>query len=133
MSIQHVLQLLERAHSLVKQRDEFRIYTMKEATLTMICKSLGVKRPIVDLCLHDGNDFLDVRSKLVKTLRAKDSTGIRFLHGPSETGKTYDLRYLINEIKSKPMIDVPSDFVHVRISSKMSKSESFIFVFLLYP
>ncbi|CAF5170590.1 unnamed protein product, partial [Rotaria magnacalcarata] len=35
-----------------------------------------------------------------------------FLHGPPGTGKTYYLRYLINEIKDKSLIYVPPDLVN---------------------
>ena len=75
-----------------------------------------MKKPhILDLSLHYGDDFPKLHEQLVKALQAKKSNGISFLHGPPGTGKTYYLRYLINEIKGKQLIYIPPDFVQVRM------------------
>ncbi|CAF1080842.1 unnamed protein product [Rotaria sordida] len=74
--------------------------------------SILIKRPIIkDLRLNYGDGFLEVHEKLLKRLREADSTGITFLHGPPGTGKTFYIRYLINEISEKSLIYVPPDLV----------------------
>ena len=76
---------------------------------------IRMKKPhISDLKLHYGDDFPEMHEDLLETLQEKDSTGITFLHGLPGTGKTYYLRYLINEIKDKSLIYVPPDLVNVR-------------------
>ena len=76
-----------------------------------------MKKPrILDLALHYGDDFPKLHDQLIKALQKKNSTGISFLHGPPGTGKTYYLRYLVNEIKGKQLIYIPPDLVQVRIS-----------------
>lgn len=77
-------------------------------------KRIEMKKPhIIDIRLHYGDDFPEIHTELVKALQEKDSTGITFLHGPPGTGKTYYLRYLINEIKDKTLIYIPPDLVQV--------------------
>ena len=76
-----------------------------------------MKKPrISDLGLHYGDDFSKLHDQLLKALEQKNSTGITLLHGPHGTGKTYYIRYLINEIKGKQVIYIPPDLVQVRIS-----------------
>lgn len=102
---------------------KFKLYPVTEATLQMVCQderrgfytsSIQMKKPhIADLKLHYGDDFPEIHEELIGTLQEKDSTGITLLHGPPGTGKTYYLRYLINEIKDKSLIYVPPDMVKV--------------------
>jgi len=76
--------------------------------------SIRMKKPhITDLKLHYGDEFPDIHAELLETLQEKDSTGITFLHGPPGTGKTYYIRYLINEIVDKSLIYVAPDLVNV--------------------
>lgn len=73
-----------------------------------------MKKPhIADLKLHYGDDFPDIHAELLEELQEKDSTGITLLHGLPGTGKTFYIRYLINEIKDKNIIYVPPDLVTV--------------------
>ncbi|CAF2916461.1 unnamed protein product [Rotaria sp. Silwood2] len=71
------------------------------------------KSHITDVKLHYGDDFPDIHAELLEVLQEKDSTGINFLHGPPGIGRTFYLRYLINEIKDKNLIHVPPDLVNV--------------------
>ena len=96
---------------------------MTSATLQMVChdaqngfytSSIRMKKPhITDLKLQYGDEFPDIHEQLLEIRQEKDSTGITFLHGPPGTGKTYYLRYLINEIENKSLIYVPPDLVNV--------------------
>ncbi|CAF0976990.1 unnamed protein product [Adineta ricciae] len=121
LQIFHVPQTAERARTLLQQLSKFKIYPVSEATLQMVChderrgfytSSIHMKKPhIPDLKLHYGDDFPEIHEELIETLQEEDSTGITLLHGPPGTGKTYYLRYLINEIKDKSLIYVPPDMV----------------------
>ena len=96
---------------------------LPKATLKMVCQGgylgfdttpIQMKKPhILDLRLHYGDDFPEIHTELLKALQEKNSTGITFLHGSPGTGKTYYLRYLINELKDKPLIYIPPDLVQV--------------------
>ncbi|CAF3601937.1 unnamed protein product [Rotaria socialis] len=118
----HVPQTAERARILLKQLTNFQIFPLTEATLHMVCHNaqrgfytspIRMKKPhITDLKLHYGENFLDIHKELLETLQEKDSTGITLLHGPPGTGKTFYLRYLINEIQGKHVIFVPPDLVN---------------------
>ncbi|CAF1665687.1 unnamed protein product [Rotaria sp. Silwood1] len=118
----HVPQTTERARILLQQLSKFKLFPVTEATLQMVChdtqrgfytSSIRMKKPhITDLKIHYGDDFPDIHTELLEVLQEKDSTGITFLHGPPGTGKTFYLRYLINEIKDKNLIYVPPDLVN---------------------
>ena len=123
MQIFHVPQTAERARMLLQQLSKFKLFPVTEATLKMVChdtqrgfytSSIRMQKPhITDLKLHYGEGFSDIHKELLETLQQRDSTGITFLHGPSGTGKTYYIRYLMNEIKDKSLIYVPPDLVNV--------------------
>ncbi len=108
---------------MLQQLSKLKLYSVIEATLQMVCRnshggfytsSIQMKKPhIPDLKLHYGDHFQDIHEELIQTLEKKDSTGITFLYGPSGTGKTSYLRYLINKIKDKTLIYVPPDLVNV--------------------
>ncbi|CAF3435108.1 unnamed protein product, partial [Rotaria socialis] len=120
--ILHVPQTAERARILLKQLGNFQVFPPTEATLHMVCRDsdggffvspIPMKKPhITDLKLHYGESFLDIHEELLEALQEKDSTGITLLHGPPGTGKTFYLRYLINEIRDKKVIFVPPDLVN---------------------
>ncbi|CAF1184002.1 unnamed protein product [Rotaria sordida] len=122
LQVFHVPQTAERARILLQQLSKFKLFPVTEATLQMVChdaqrgfytSSIRMKKPhITDLKLHYGDDFSDIHAELLEVLQEKDSTGITFLHGPPGTGKTFYLRYLINEIKDKSLIYVPPDLVN---------------------
>lgn len=105
------------------------------ATLKMVClnnqgnfytSSFRMKKPLImDLRLHYGDDFPEIHAQLLEVLQEKRSSGITFLHGPPGTGKTYYLRYLINEIKSKRLIYIPPDLVHVSYRLKLCRRSLF--------
>jgi polynucleotide 5'-kinase involved in rRNA processing len=119
-----VPQTTERARTLLQQLTKFSLFPVTSATLQMVChdcqsgfytSSIRMKKPLItDLKLHYGDEFPSIHEELLETLQEKDSTGITFLHGPPGTGKTYYLRFLINEIKDKSLIYVPPDLVNVR-------------------
>ncbi|CAF1187591.1 unnamed protein product [Adineta steineri] len=122
IQIFHIPQKAKEARMLLQQLSKFKLYPVTEATLQMVChdsqhgfytSSIRMKKPhITDLKLHYGDDFPDIHEELLETLQEKDSTGITLLHGPPGTGKTYYLRYLINEIQDKSLIYVPPDLVN---------------------
>lgn len=119
----HVPQTAELGKTLIQRLSEFKLYPITSSTLQMVCSnahhgfyttSIRMKKPhITDLKLHYGADFPKIHSHLLEILQDKNSTGITFLHGPPGTGKTYYLRYLINEIKDKNLIYIPPDLVNV--------------------
>ncbi|CAF3366089.1 unnamed protein product [Rotaria socialis] len=121
-TIFHVPQTADRARTLFEQLSKFKLFPITTATLQMVChdaqngfytSSIRMNQPrITDLKLHYGDEFEIIHEQLLETLQEKDSTGITFLHGPPGTGKTYYLRYLINEIKDKSLIYVPPDLVN---------------------
>lgn len=109
---------------MLQQLTKFKLFPAIQATLQMVChdaqrnsfytSSIHMKKPyITDLKLYYGDEFESIHEELIETLQEKDSTGITFLHGPPGTGKTFYLRYLINEIKDKSLIYVPPDLVNV--------------------
>jgi len=122
LNVFHAPQTVARAQTLLQQLSKFKVYPVIEATLRMVCHNaqrgfytsmIRMKKPhISDLKLHYGDDFPELHEDLLETLQEKDSTGITFLHGLPGTGKTYYLRYLINEIKDKSLIYVPPDLVN---------------------
>lgn len=122
-------QSTERIRKLLRQLGKFKLYRLEIATLEMVClsnegnfytSSFRMKKPhIIDLQLHYGDDFPEIHQQLVETLQEKNSSGITFLHGPPDTGKTYYLRYLINEIKCKRLIYIPPDLVNVSVDKSL--------------
>jgi hypothetical protein len=121
LQVYHVPQTAELAKTIVQQLTEFKLYPITESTLQMVCSgvngfyttSIRMKKPhIADLKLHYGDEFPKMHEELLEILQDKDSTGITFLHGPPGTGKSYYLRYLINEIKDKNLIYIPPDLVN---------------------
>jgi hypothetical protein len=128
----------DRARTLLQQLTKFNLFPVTSATLQMVCQdersgfytsAIRMKKPLItDLKLHYGDEFPSIHEELLETLQEKDSTGITFLHGPPGTGKTYYLRYLINEIKDKSLIYVPPDLVNV--SQFMHNLKSFSFEYL---
>ena len=116
-------QTIDRARELLQKLSKFKLFAVTEATLQMVCQNaqrgfytsvIRMKKPhITNLKLHYGDEFPEIHEELLESLQEKDSTGITFLHGPPGTGKTYYLRYLINEIKDKSLIYVPPDLVNV--------------------
>jgi Cdc6-like AAA superfamily ATPase len=137
-----VPQTAERARTLLQQLSKFKLFPMTSATLQMVChsdrlgfytSSIRMKKPhITDLKLHYGDEFPSIHEELLETLQEKDSTGITFLHGPPGTGKTYYLRYLINEIKDKNLIYVPPDLVNVSQFMNCLESPSIKILFYLF-
>ena len=123
--IYHIPQSMNRAQKLLEQLSKMKLYPVTEATLQMVCfnsqrgfytSTIRMKKPhIADLKLHYGDDFPEIHEELLEMLEQKDSTGITFLHGPPGTGKTFYLRYLINEVKNKNLIYVPPDLVNVSL------------------
>ncbi|CAF1583054.1 unnamed protein product [Rotaria magnacalcarata] len=121
ITVYHVPQTTEQAQAMLDQLCRFKLFPITETSLQMVCynpqsgfytSSILIKRPLIkDLRLNYGDGFLEVHEKLLKRLCEADSTGITFLHGPPGTGKTYYIRYLINEIKEKSLIYVPPDLV----------------------
>ncbi|CAF1275368.1 unnamed protein product [Rotaria sordida] len=122
VKIFHVPQTADRARTLFEQLSKFKLFPVITATLQMVChdaqngfytSSIRMNQPhIIDLKLHYSDEFEIIHEQLLEILQEKDSTGITFLHGPPGTGKTYYLRYLINEIKEKSLIYVPPDLVN---------------------
>ncbi|CAF3328631.1 unnamed protein product [Rotaria socialis] len=121
ITVYHVPQTAEQARTILDQLCRFKLFPITETSLQMVCynpqsgfytSSILIKRPLIkDLRLNYGDGFLEVHEKLLKRLCEADSTGITFLHGPPGTGKTYYIRYLINEVKEKSLIYVPPDLV----------------------
>ncbi|CAF1459547.1 unnamed protein product [Adineta ricciae] len=117
----YVPKVVEQAHSLLDQLHRYKLSSVKETSLQMVCynpqsgfytSSISIKRPLIkDLCLNYGEQFIEVHEKLLKRLNETDSTGITFLHGPPGTEKTYYIRYLIHEISEKMLIYIPPDLV----------------------
>jgi len=118
----HIPQNVDKVHQLLAQLSRFKLFMITETSLQMVCYNpqsgfytshISIKRPLIkDLKLNYGSEFAKVHEKLIQTLQEPDSTGITFLHGPPGTGKTYYIRYLINEIKDKSLIYVPPDLVN---------------------
>ncbi|CAF1303973.1 unnamed protein product, partial [Didymodactylos carnosus] len=137
IQIYHIPQNLDKVKLLLSQLCNYKLFVIKETTLQMVCytsqsgfytSSINIKRPVIkDLKLNYGEEFLKIHEKLIKTLKEPDSKGIAFLHGLPGTGKTYYIRYLINEIKEKSLIYVPPDLV-----TEMSKP-SFIPFLMQHP
>ncbi|CAF1218228.1 unnamed protein product [Didymodactylos carnosus] len=108
--------------SLLAALSKFKLYYVKETSLQMVCFNpqsgfyttyIKVKRPLIkDLKLNYGESFVKTHKRLLGKLTKTNSTGITFLHGPPGTGKTFYIRYLINEIKDKSLIYVPPDLVN---------------------
>ncbi|CAF1300626.1 unnamed protein product [Rotaria sordida] len=122
MTIYYIPQIIDRACKILSQLINFKLLYNVETSLQMVCYTpqsgfytspISIKRPhIKDLCLNYGHEFADVHEKLLNQLCQTYSSGIAFLHGPPGTGKTYYIRYLINEIKNKSLIYVPPDLVN---------------------
>lgn len=119
----HVPTTAKFACTLLQQLLNFKIFPITTASLQMVChddqrgfytSNIRMKKPhITDLKMHYGDDFLNIHEELLEVLQKKDTSGITFLHGPPGTGKTYYLRYLINEINNKSLIYVPPDLINV--------------------
>jgi hypothetical protein len=71
-----------------------------------------IKKPQIDFDVNYSNEFSKKHEFLVSEL-SKDKSGIVFLYGISGGGKTMYLRYLINELKDKKVLYMPSNMVQM--------------------
>jgi hypothetical protein len=68
--------------------------------------SMKLKKPYLQIDKTYNDDFAPIHSKIVKTLRKKDKSGLILLHGAPGTGKSTYIRYLIHHL-NKPVIFIP--------------------------
>ncbi len=71
-----------------------------------------IKKPEIDFDVNYDKGFQKKHEFLLSELN-KDKSGIVFLYGVSGGGKTMYLRYLINELKDKKVLYMPSNMVQL--------------------
>ena len=74
---------------------------------------IKIKKPVIyDLSISYGTRLAALHRTIIRSLLLDDWKGLVLLHGIEGTGKTYYIRYLINELASLPIICLPVDTLH---------------------
>ena len=69
---------------------------------------INIKKPVIyDLSISYGPRLAALHRTIIRSLLLDDWKGLILLHGIEGTGKTYYIRYLINELASLPIICLP--------------------------
>ncbi|CAF1644152.1 unnamed protein product [Rotaria magnacalcarata] len=113
---------------LASKLSSFYVLQSTSAAIQVVCKypkqdyylrGISVKKPFIyGLSLNYGKDFTVIHHHILKQLAKPDWKGIVLLYGIPGTGKTYYIRYLINELQEKNLIYFPSDIIRVLSSSE---------------
>lgn len=73
-----------------------------------------------DIGLHYGEDFREVNNFILNKIVNPDKSGLYLFHGDPGTGKTYYIKYLINNIDRKFIYIPPTMFKHLSEPSFIS-------------
>jgi energy-coupling factor transporter ATP-binding protein EcfA2 len=87
----------------------------------------------LDLDYNYGSSFMPIHDKILKTLNQKKGKGLVLLHGEPGCGKTFYLKYLASQIKTKKVMFVPPYMVDFITSPEMTpflieNSDSILFI-----
>ncbi|CAF4836515.1 unnamed protein product [Rotaria socialis] len=113
---------------LASKLSSFYVLQSTSTAIQVVCKyptqgyylrGISVKKPFIcDISLNYGKDFTVIHHHIIKQLAKPDWKGIVLLYGIPGTGKTYYIRYLINELQEKNLIYFPSDIIRALSSSE---------------
>jgi energy-coupling factor transporter ATP-binding protein EcfA2 len=115
--------------------------TVKENNISLIVQTrhgydtqtFDLPKQKLDLDYNYGSSFLPVHDKILKTLNQKKGKGLVLLHGEPGCGKTFYLKYLASQIKTKKVMFVPPYMVDFITSPEMTpflieNSDSILFI-----
>jgi hypothetical protein len=115
--------------------------TIKENNISLIVQTrhgydtqtFDLPKQKLDLDHNYGSSFLPVHDKILKTLNQKKGKGLVLLHGEPGCGKTFYLKYLASQIKTKKVMFVPPYMVDFITSPEMTpflieNSDSILFI-----
>ena len=115
--------------------------TKKENNISLIVQTrhgydtqtFDLPKQKLDLDYNYGSSFLPVHDKILKTLNQKKGKGLVLLHGEPGCGKTFYLKYLASQIKTKKVMFVPPYMVDFITSPEMTpflieNSDSILFI-----
>lgn len=111
--VKELTKILKKTSTPSKKVINSYVYLLNEKPHGLDISPHQIKKVKLDLHKFYNDDFISADKLLINKLKAKNVTGIAFLHGEHGTGKTTYIRHLINKLKNKKFIFVPRDLLNL--------------------